>query len=98
MFFPEVNLFPHLPKIADIIGWKDMEAIAIAHNIPLVSIESVKLNNPGNCEEQTLQLLIQFHEKCSQEAAEKLVDSLRRNRKNDKADKVVRLLNSAESV
>lgn len=98
MFFPEVDLHPHLPEIAAIIGWKDMKAIAIEHHISLVRIDAVKLDNPGNSEEQTLQLLIYFHEKCSQEAAEKLIESLKRQRKNAKADKVVQLLRSAESV
>lgn len=98
MFFPEVDLYPHLPEIAAIIGWKDMKAIAMAHNISSVTIESVKFDNPGNSEEQTLKLLIHFHEMCSQEAANKLIESLIRKRKNDKADKVLRLLKSAESV
>lgn len=98
MFFPEVDIHPHLPEIAAIIGWKDMKAIAMAHNISSVTIESVQFDNPGNSEEQTLKLLSHFHEVCSHEAAEKLIQSLKTKRRNYKADNVLHLLKSAESV
>ncbi|TNM99307.1 hypothetical protein fugu_012340 [Takifugu bimaculatus] len=35
----KVELYPHLPDIADIIGWKDMKDIAIASGITQVTIE-----------------------------------------------------------
>lgn len=94
MFFSEVNLHPYLPEIADIIGWKDMHHIAISTNISSVIIDSVRLDNPGDSQEQTLQLLRYFTEKHSRETSRMLIKILKDKGKNDKADSVKRLLAS----
>lgn len=92
MFFSEVNLHPYLPDIADIIGWKVMQDIAISTDISSVTIESVKLDNPGDSREQTLRLLEHFNQKHSREASKMLIEILKRKGKNDKAARVQSLL------
>lgn len=98
MFFSEVDLQPHLPDIADIIGWMDMKDIAISKNISSVTIESVQLDNPNNSREQTLQLLRHFNEKHSRNAAQVLIETLKFKGKKRKADRVQGLLTSAARV
>lgn len=94
-FFSEVDLYPHLPDIAAIIGWRDMKDIAIASGITAVKIESVQLDHSNDHEEQTLELLSHFREKHSQEAAKKLIELLKTKGKNNKADQVESLLTRA---
>ncbi|TWW78594.1 hypothetical protein D4764_11G0007150 [Takifugu flavidus] len=94
-FFSEVELYPHLPDIADIIGWKDMKDIAIASGITQVTIESVQLNHQNDHEEQTQELLNRFREKHGQEAAKKLIELLKTKGKNNKAVRVESLLRRA---
>lgn len=94
-FFLEVDLYPHLPDIAGIIGWKDMKDIAIASGITAVTIESVQLNHSNNHEEQTFELLSHFREMHSQEAAKKLIELLKTKGKNYKADSIKSLLTRA---
>nr|AAL08415.1 hypothetical protein [Takifugu rubripes] len=53
----KVELYPHLPDIAAIIGWKDMKDIAIASGIREVTIETVQLDHQNDHEEQTQELL-----------------------------------------
>ncbi|XP_056903944.1 tumor necrosis factor receptor superfamily member 6 [Takifugu flavidus] len=91
----EVELYPHLPDIADIIGWKDMKDIAIASGITQVTIESVQLNHQNDHEEQTQELLNRFREKHGQEAAKKLIELLKTKGKNNKAVRVESLLRRA---
>lgn len=98
VFFSEVNLHPHLPDIADIIGWTDMKDIAISTNVQSATIESFKLDNPGQSREQTLQLLTHFNEKHSRMASRVLIENLKRRGKNDKADRVQRLLANSAGV
>lgn len=97
LFFSEINLLPYLPDIADIIGWNDMEDIAISTNISPVTIESIQIDYRNNSREQTLHLLRDFNEKHSKEAARKLITMLRRKGKNDKARRVQQLLASPAS-
>uniref|UniRef100_A0A3B5KKI7 Uncharacterized protein n=1 Tax=Takifugu rubripes TaxID=31033 RepID=A0A3B5KKI7_TAKRU len=91
-FFSEVELYPHLPDIAAIIGWKDMKDIAIASGIREVTIENVQLNHQNDHEEQTQELLNHFRQMHSQEAAKKLIELLKTKGKNDKAVRVESLL------
>lgn len=94
-FFSEVDLSTHLPNIAAIIGWKDMNHIAIASGITAEMIESIQLNDPKDHMEQTTQLLRHFNEMHSQEAANKLIELLKTKGKNYKAHKVESLLRRA---
>eukprot|EP00066_Takifugu_rubripes_P012290 XP_011601556.1 PREDICTED: tumor necrosis factor receptor superfamily member 6-like [Takifugu rubripes] len=91
----EVELYPHLPDIAAIIGWKDMKDIAIASGIREVTIETVQLDHQNNHEEQTQELLNRFRQMHSQEAAKKLIELLKTKGKNDKAVRVESLLRHA---
>lgn len=92
LFFSEVDLSPHLLEVAALIGWKDMRYIAIKNGIPLVKIESVEMDNRTDHEQKTFELLCLFHEKHSQEAAKKLIESLRAKGKNGKAHRVETVL------
>lgn len=94
-FFSGVDLYPHLPDIAAIIGWKHMKNIAIASGITQVTIETVKLNHRNDHEEQTFELLNHFTEKHGQEAANKLIELLKTKGKNGKAVRVESLLRRA---
>lgn len=98
IFSLEVDLQPYLPDIAEIIGWKDMQNIALFTKIPPGRIDSVKLDNKDNCEERTLQLLIHFHEKHSKESLRILIENLKRKNKNDKVARVRQLLTSPAGV
>lgn len=95
IFFSGVDLSRHLSDIANIIGWKDMKDIALKSGIKLVKIESVQLNHPNDHEEQTAELLSYFIEVHGQEAAKKLVELLKRKRRNGKASEVETLLRRA---
>lgn len=75
-----------------------MRDIAMSTNITSVTIDSIKLNHPGDSQEQTLQLLTHFHEKHSQEAPRMLIENLKRKGKNNKARKVQHLLTSPAGV
>lgn len=94
-FFSGVDLYPHIPEIVKIIRWKDMKNIAIASGITAVKIDSVQLNHQNDHEEQTSELLHHFNELHGQEAAQKLVDLLKGERKNDTAGRVESLLRHA---
>lgn len=98
IFSLEVDLQPYLPEIAEIIGWTAMRDIAFCTNIAPVRIDSVKLDNKGNSEEGTLQLLRYFHEKHSKESLRILIENLKRKGKNDKVAKVLKLLRRPAGV
>lgn len=93
MFFSEVDLYPLSPQIADIIGWNVMKDIAISVGITSEQIDSVLRDKDGS-HEQTLELLNIFRERQSLEAPLQLILMLRRRGKNEKADRVERLLRS----
>ena len=69
-----------------------MQDIAMSTNISSVTLESVRLDNPGDSREQTLQLLKVFIEKHSIDASRLLFENLRRKGKNAKADRVQHLI------
>lgn len=88
----DVELQPHLPDIADLIGWKVMKEIAMRSNISNTKIDSVQQDNPRDAQEQTLELL-KFYVECQgRNAAKNLVDMLQENKHKDKAEKVAGLL------
>ncbi|KAF1375646.1 hypothetical protein PFLUV_G00222350 [Perca fluviatilis] len=89
---PVVDLQPHLPDIAEVIGWRDMEGVAMRSTIPNAAIEACQMNHPGNIQEATLELLKIWVEKNGREASRKLVQILQRSRKRDTAEKVMDIL------
>lgn len=75
-----------------------MHDIALSTNMSPVTIESVRLDYPGDSREQTLQLLRHFNEMHSRETSQKLIEMLRHKGKNEKADRVQSLLARPASV
>lgn len=98
IFSLEVDLQRYLPDIAGIIGWKDMQDIALYTEIAPGKIDSVKLDHKDNSEEGTYQLLRHFHEKYSKESLRILIENLKRKEKNDKVAKVLKLFTSSAEV
>ncbi|XP_068597729.1 tumor necrosis factor receptor superfamily member 6 [Brachionichthys hirsutus] len=84
----DVDLQPYLPDIADIIGWKDMQDVAMRSKIEIATIDSFKLNNPGDSQEQTLQLLRFWAENKGRESGKILIEILHNSGKKSKAEKV----------
>ncbi|XP_031162909.1 tumor necrosis factor receptor superfamily member 23 isoform X2 [Sander lucioperca] len=95
---PVVDLQPHLPDIAEVIGWRDLEVVAIRSSIPNTAIEACKINHPHSIEEATLELLKIWVEKNGREASRNLVQILQRSGKRDKAEKVMDILSRPNAV
>lgn len=87
-----MDLQRHLPDIADVIGWKDMQEIAMRSSMPSATIDSFRLNHPGDSQEQTLQLLSSWAERQGREAGKKLIEILQNSGKKRKAEKVREIL------
>lgn len=90
--FSDVDLQRHLPDIADVIGWKDMQEIAMRSCIPSATIDSFKLSHPSDSQEQTLQLLRSWTERQGEGAGKKLFEILQNSGKRLKAKKVREIL------
>ncbi|XP_054456288.1 tumor necrosis factor receptor superfamily member 6 [Anoplopoma fimbria] len=88
----DVELQPHLPDIAKVIGWKDMQEVAMRSSIMDTVIDSCKLNHPGDSQEWTLELLKVFVEKHGKEAPRKLIEILQDSDKRGKAESVQNIL------
>ncbi|XP_068183210.1 tumor necrosis factor receptor superfamily member 6 [Antennarius striatus] len=82
----------YLPDIADVIGWKDMQDIAMRSNMGSATIDSFKLNSPGDSREQTLQLLRAWVEIQGRDAGKNLIKILHNIAKKSKAEKVSAIL------
>ncbi|XP_070697232.1 tumor necrosis factor receptor superfamily member 6 [Pempheris klunzingeri] len=94
----DVDIQPFLPDIAEQIGWKDMQDIAIRSKIPNTVIDAHKLNNPGDCQEQTLQLLRTWVERQGREASANLVQILQKSGKKSTAEKVAEILSRGDEM
>ncbi|XP_067374739.1 tumor necrosis factor receptor superfamily member 6 isoform X2 [Channa argus] len=89
---PLKDLQPHLVEIVEVVGWKDMKTIALSTKIPRTAIEFCERDNPRDTQQQTLQLLETWIESQGRNASQNLIESLQKNRKNSKAEKVIRIL------
>ncbi|XP_034408489.1 tumor necrosis factor receptor superfamily member 23 [Cyclopterus lumpus] len=89
---PVVDLQPHLSDIADIIGWRDMQVVALRSRMENATIESCRLDHPHNSQEQTLQLLQIWVESQGNEASRILIQSLQNSSRRGKAEKVKDIL------
>lgn len=78
--------------IAAAIGWKDMQEIAMRSGIQSTTIDSHKLDHPGDCQEQTLQLLRTWVESQGKKAPENLIQTLQKSGKKLQAEKVAKIL------
>lgn len=65
-----------------------MQDVAMRSGIESATIDSFKLNHPGDSQEQTLQLLRTWVERQGREAGDNLIDILHKNGKRGKAEKV----------
>ncbi|KAK2824389.1 hypothetical protein Q5P01_021564 [Channa striata] len=86
------DLQPYLIEIVDVVGWKDMKAIALASKIPRATIEFCERDNPRDAQQQTLQLLETWIESEGRNASKNLIQMLRKNHKNGKADRLIHIL------
>ncbi|XP_074501491.1 tumor necrosis factor receptor superfamily member 26 [Sebastes fasciatus] len=89
---PVVDLQPHMTDIAEAIGWPDMRDVAMGSGILSTTIDSCKLNHPGNSQEQTVELLQIWVERQGREASKNLVQILEDSGKRGKAESVVQIL------
>lgn len=92
ILFPDVDLQHHLPDIANIIIWTEMKDIAAQSGVSKATIDSCKLNHPGDSREQTYELLMHWVEGESRGAGRKLIEMLNKNGKRAKAEKVKEIL------
>ena len=88
-----LDIYPHLPEIAEVIGWRDMRDLAMRCSIANTQIESCQLNHPQDAQEQTLELLKIWVEREGPNAGKTLVERLREMKKNAKAGSVRDILN-----
>nr|XP_046258534.1 tumor necrosis factor receptor superfamily member 26 isoform X2 [Scatophagus argus] len=86
------DIGPHLSDIADVIGWKPMRDIAMRDKISDATIDSCKLNYPGDSQEQTLQLLKIWVESQGMNAGKNLIQRLETSGKRSKAEEVMHIL------
>lgn len=92
------DLTPFIPKLASVIGWKDMRNIAMASGMPDGTIESVELDHRQDSQEQTIQLLRKWAEKEGSEASNKLIQYLKeKTGKLEKVREILRVDNSTSS-
>lgn len=85
-----VSLRPHIPEIAEVIGWKTIKNLAINSNIPKGKLESCE--ETKDSVERTIALLHIWEEKESKNAAPKLLEYLRNTNQNSTADDVYKIL------
>lgn len=82
-----MDLEPHLPSIAKVIGWKDMKDVARRSKMA-TAIEACEMNHPNDVEEQTYNLLKKWVESQGKGASKNLVRILIENDKRGKAEEV----------
>lgn len=87
-----VEMENHLQDVAEILGWKDMRAIALKSKLPLSVIEGVELSYPNDSERWTIEILKRWMEKKGSTASVDLITILRERNQNAQADKIVRKL------
>lgn len=92
------ELYPHLPEIAETIGWKAMENLAMRSGINKAAIESCKLNRPNDSQLQTLELLQIWTEKQGREASMKLIHMLNDLNMRGIAEKVKTILRKGSAA
>lgn len=84
----EMDIQPLLPDVAEVLGWKDMQDVAMRDRIAGAVIDSFKLSYPGDSQEQTLQLLRHFVERNGMKSGQTLTNILHSAGKREKAGKV----------
>ncbi|XP_049456059.1 tumor necrosis factor receptor superfamily member 26 isoform X1 [Epinephelus fuscoguttatus] len=88
---PVLDLQPHLHKLAEVIGWKDMHYVATQSHITPAVIQSCQLDHIRS-QDQTYQLLEIWVEKQGRNASKKLVEILQKGDKKGAVDRVMEIL------
>lgn len=83
-----MELQPLLPDLADMLGWTTMKNVAMCTGMMNTDIESCRQNQPGNVQEQTLELLSKWVEQQGRNAPETLITTLHRRRERMKEERV----------
>ncbi|XP_060943068.1 tumor necrosis factor receptor superfamily member 6 [Limanda limanda] len=83
----------HVPDIAAVLGWKDMQDVAMRSGMTKVDIDSSRMVDPDPVE-QTIQLLSKWMEIEGSGREKKLITLLQKSRKKEKAEKVAEILRS----
>ncbi|KAK6328693.1 hypothetical protein J4Q44_G00006710 [Coregonus suidteri] len=92
-----VDLRPHLPEIANALGWKDMKQVAERSGMKHTAIECHQLDFPNDSQQQCSSLLRAWVEKEGMAtASEKLVNTLHRMKKKAKAEDIKAIISSKE--
>ncbi|XP_072293086.1 tumor necrosis factor receptor superfamily member 6 [Eucyclogobius newberryi] len=86
------RLGPHIPDVAEVIGWTTMRNLAIKSGINSGIIDNCMVDNPNNSIERTIALLKIWEEKEGKDASKKLVQYLKDAQLNRKAEEVVKIL------
>ncbi|XP_038152483.1 tumor necrosis factor receptor superfamily member 6 [Cyprinodon tularosa] len=92
----KVNMEPHLQDFAEILGWKDMKLVARKCDMG-TAIENLEESHPKDIEDRTIELLKKWIERTGSNASVELIKVLRRNGKNNKADKIQQKLKEINS-
>ncbi|XP_020776953.2 tumor necrosis factor receptor superfamily member 6 [Boleophthalmus pectinirostris] len=86
------SLGPHIPKVAEVIGWPNMRNLAMQSQISKGRIESCEQDHPTSSVERTIALMRIWEEKESRKSSEKLVQYLRQIHQNSTAEQVQSIL------
>jgi len=86
------DLSPHVPAVAEVVGWPEMRDIAMATGTTAVTIDNCRRDNPGDGREQTVQLLLQWVEAQGGRASAVLVEQLRTRHRTATVEQVLAIL------
>lgn len=86
------SLRPHIPGIAEVIGWTPMRNLAMNSKIPEGRIQSCMDNHPKDSVEATIALMKIWEEKESKNAGPKLIQYLKQNNQNSTVEEVLKIL------
>uniref|UniRef100_A0A3P9PG30 TNFR-Cys domain-containing protein n=1 Tax=Poecilia reticulata TaxID=8081 RepID=A0A3P9PG30_POERE len=95
LFIP-VDMESHIVEVAEIIGWKDMSQIALKCQMAN-AIENAKLSHHSDGEMWTQELLRKWVEAKGRPASVEMISTLRKMKKNNKADKIKDVLYPVDS-
>ncbi|XP_008427601.1 tumor necrosis factor receptor superfamily member 26 [Poecilia reticulata] len=91
-----VDMESHIVEVAEIIGWKDMSQIALKCQMAN-AIENAKLSHHSDGEMWTQELLRKWVEAKGRPASVEMISTLRKMKKNNKADKIKDVLYPVDS-
>ncbi len=88
-FCVDLDLNPHLPEIADVLGWKTMKRVAQSSGMSKIDIEEHECNHRNDVKEQTYALLEAWYQAQGLHGAyPTLINTLHRMKERRTADKI----------